>query len=72
VRVRTRSHRVDRTDLTLSARPSSPPPRDEWYKAAFYEFRGSASYFDYVTASNIQTVCAAPGPTPNTANCLNE
>jgi formylglycine-generating enzyme required for sulfatase activity len=57
--------------LTRSANAKFALPRDdEWYKAAFYD-SGSASYFDYVTASNIQTVCAAPGPTPNTANCLN-
>jgi len=43
---------------------------DEWYKAAYYD-AFSTSYFDYPAESNTQTTCAAPGATPNTANCLN-
>jgi PEP-CTERM putative exosortase interaction domain len=46
------------------------PTINEWYKAAFYD-AASASYFAYPTASNIETVCSAPGATPNTANCGN-
>jgi hypothetical protein len=41
---------------------------DEWYKAAYYDPL-SASYFDYPTASNAPTVCAAPGVAANRANC---
>ena len=41
---------------------------DEWYKAAYYD-AGSASYFDYPTGTNTQTVCAPPTATSNRANC---
>jgi formylglycine-generating enzyme len=44
------------------------PSDDEWYKAAYYDAL-SASYFLYPAGSHAQTSCAAPGPTPNTANC---
>jgi hypothetical protein len=44
------------------------PSEDEWYKAAYYH-AASASYFDYPVGTDTQTVCAAPGPTANTANC---
>lgn len=42
---------------------------DEWYKAAYYD-AVSASYFEYPTSSNSASICGAPGPTPNTANCF--
>jgi len=41
---------------------------DEWYKAAYYD-AVSTSYFDYPAGTDTQTVCAATGATPNTANC---
>jgi formylglycine-generating enzyme required for sulfatase activity len=41
---------------------------DEWYKAAYYDAI-STSYFDFPVGSDAQTTCAAPGATPNTANC---
>jgi formylglycine-generating enzyme required for sulfatase activity len=44
------------------------PSENEWYKAAYYDGL-SATYFDYPTGTNTVTVCAAPGATPNTANC---
>jgi formylglycine-generating enzyme len=39
---------------------------DEWYKAAYFN---GTSYFEYPAGTDDQTVCAAPGLTPNTANC---
>jgi formylglycine-generating enzyme required for sulfatase activity len=45
------------------------PSEDEWYKAAYYA-AGAMFYFDYPAGSDLQTVCAAPGPTANSANCL--
>ena len=44
------------------------PNEDEWYKAAYYDSL-TASYFGYPTGADAQTTCAAPGATPNTANC---
>ncbi len=44
------------------------PSEDEWYKAAYYDAL-SESYFDYPAGSDTQIVCAAAGPTPNTAAC---
>jgi sulfatase modifying factor 1 len=41
---------------------------DEWYKAAYYD-AASSSYFAYPAGTDAQTLCAAPGGTPNTANC---
>jgi hypothetical protein len=41
---------------------------DEWYKAAYYD-SASASYFRYPAVSDAAPTCAAPGATPNTANC---
>lgn len=41
---------------------------DEWYKAAYYD-AVSMSYFDHPAGSDGPTGCAAPGATPNTANC---
>ncbi len=41
---------------------------DEWYKAAYYDVLGSV-YYDYPAGTDVQTVCAAPGATANTANC---
>jgi formylglycine-generating enzyme len=45
------------------------PSENEWYKAAYYDGL-SATYFDYPAGTNARTVCAPPGATPNTANCL--
>jgi formylglycine-generating enzyme required for sulfatase activity len=44
------------------------PSENEWYKAAYHD-GFSATYFDYPAGTNTATVCAAPGATPNTANC---
>jgi formylglycine-generating enzyme required for sulfatase activity len=44
------------------------PSENEWYKAAYYN-PISGTYFAYPAGTNTQTVCAAPGATPNTANC---
>jgi formylglycine-generating enzyme required for sulfatase activity len=44
------------------------PSEDEWYKAAYYDGL-STTYFDYPAGSNAEMACAAPGATPNTANC---
>jgi formylglycine-generating enzyme required for sulfatase activity len=44
------------------------PSEDEWYKAAYYDAL-STSYLDYPAGSDLQTVCAVPGATGNTANC---
>ena len=44
------------------------PSEDEWYKAANYD-TGSMIYYVYPAASDTETTCAAPGATPNTANC---
>jgi formylglycine-generating enzyme required for sulfatase activity len=46
------------------------PSENEWYKAAFYN-PATSSYFAYPGGSNTPPVCAAPGATPNTANCGN-
>jgi formylglycine-generating enzyme required for sulfatase activity len=45
------------------------PSENEWYKAAYYN-PVTNSYFAYPAGSNTPTVCAASGPTPNTANCI--
>jgi formylglycine-generating enzyme required for sulfatase activity len=44
------------------------PTENEWYKAAYYDPITSV-YFDWPTGTDTATVCAPPGPTPNTANC---
>jgi formylglycine-generating enzyme required for sulfatase activity len=44
------------------------PSENEWYKAAYYD-GFSATYFDYPTGTNTQTVCEAPTGTANRANC---
>ncbi len=44
------------------------PRENEWYKAAYWD-PGTQSYFNYPAGSDLQTVCTAPGATPNTANC---
>ncbi len=41
---------------------------DEWYKAAYYDAL-STSYFEYPAGTDVTTICAMPGTTPNTANC---
>ena len=41
---------------------------DEWYKAAYYDPL-SAKYFASTASSDVWTICAVPGATPNTANC---
>lgn len=43
------------------------PTEDEWYKAAYHVL--GTTYYDFPTSSDLQTVCAAPGATSNTANC---
>jgi formylglycine-generating enzyme len=43
------------------------PSENEWYKAAYFN---GTTYFVYPAGSNTPTVCAAPGATPNTANCF--
>ena len=56
---------------TVTAEPGANiflPTGNEWYKAAYWA-PGTQSYLDYPAGSNTQTVCAAPGATPNTANC---
>ena len=45
------------------------PNADEWYKAAYYD-PVTASYFEYPAGTDTETLCNAPGPTPNTANCF--
>jgi formylglycine-generating enzyme required for sulfatase activity len=40
----------------------------EWYKAAYYDSFGS-SFFDYPAGADVETVCAAPTPASNRANC---
>ena len=45
------------------------PSENEWYKAAYYN-PATSSYFQYPTSSNTVPTCAAPGATPNTANCI--
>ena len=44
------------------------PSEDEWYKAAYYDAL-SKGYFDYPASTSTEPTCAAPGATPNTANC---
>jgi hypothetical protein len=44
------------------------PTEDEWYKAAYFD-PGSAAYFATPALSNGPITCAAPGSTPDTANC---
>jgi sulfatase modifying factor 1 len=39
----------------------------EWYKAAYYD--GAGLYYDYPAGTDTVIACAAPGATPNTANC---
>jgi formylglycine-generating enzyme required for sulfatase activity len=57
--------------LTVTRNPGATvflPSENEWYKAAYYN-PATSSYFAYPAGSNTPTVCAAPGATPNTANC---
>ena len=44
------------------------PSEDEWYKAAHYDAQ-SLSYLESPAVSASAIACAAPGATPNTANC---
>jgi formylglycine-generating enzyme len=46
------------------------PSESEWYKAAYYD-PALPGYYDYPTATDTPPTCAAPGSTPNTANCGN-
>jgi formylglycine-generating enzyme required for sulfatase activity len=41
---------------------------DEWYKAAYYD-AALPGYYAYPAGADVATTCAAPGATPNTANC---
>jgi hypothetical protein len=60
---------IDENSITRNAGAAIfIPSEDEWYKAAYYD-TGAAVYYDYPAGSDTQTTCAAPGPTPNTANC---
>ena len=43
------------------------PSEDEWHKAAYFN---GTSYFEFPAGTDAHTVCAAPGATANTANCL--
>jgi formylglycine-generating enzyme required for sulfatase activity len=45
------------------------PSENEWYKAAFYD-AATTTYFDWPAGTDAPTVCASPGATPNTANCV--
>jgi len=45
------------------------PSENEWYKAAYYN-PAAQSFFDFPAGTDVTTVCAAPGATANTANCL--
>lgn len=58
-----------RTAITraLTAQIFVPTP-DEWYKAAYYD-ASTGGYFDYPAGSDAPIACAAPGASPNTANC---
>ncbi len=44
------------------------PSENEWFKAAFWD-PATQSFLDFPAGSNSPTACAAPGATPNTANC---
>ena len=46
------------------------PSENEWYKAAYYN-PATSRYFAYPAGTSAPTVCAAPGVTPNAANCGN-
>jgi len=59
------------TNNTVTRNPSAVvfiPSDDEWYKAAYYDGI-TVPYYGYPAGSNTTTTCAAPGATPNTANC---
>jgi formylglycine-generating enzyme len=44
------------------------PTESEWYKAAYYD-PALPGYYEYPAGADAETICAAPGSTPNTANC---
>ncbi|MCX5740551.1 MAG: SUMF1/EgtB/PvdO family nonheme iron enzyme [Proteobacteria bacterium] len=44
------------------------PTENEWYKAAYYA-PSPPGYYAYPAGAEAATTCAAPGATPNTANC---
>ena len=46
------------------------PSENEWYKAAYFA-PSTASYFEYPTASNTETICTMPTAAANSANCDN-
>lgn len=46
------------------------PSENEWFKAAFFD-PGTQSFLDFPAGFDAQIGCAAPGPSPNTANCGN-
>jgi hypothetical protein len=59
------------TANSIARRPDAHfvlPTEDEWYKAAYYDV-ASESYRTYPANDSFPTTCAAPGATPNTANC---
>jgi formylglycine-generating enzyme required for sulfatase activity len=47
------------------------PSEDEWYKAAYHD-AVSGTYFDYPTATDVQTACSAPTSAANHANCFDD
>jgi hypothetical protein len=59
---------ISANSITRNARAKfAIPDEDEWYKAAYYD--GASDYYEYPAASDTPTSCAAPGATPNAANC---
>ncbi len=46
------------------------PTEDEWYKAAYYD-PTTSSYFTSPLSTNLNPLCAPPGPGANMANCSN-
>ena len=45
------------------------PTEDEWYKAAYHD-PATPNYFEFPAGSDVETACAVPAVTPNTANCF--
>jgi len=59
--------------VTVARNPGATvflPSENEWYKAAYFD-PTSQSYFAYPAATDAPMGCAAPGTTPNSANCGN-
>jgi len=63
---------IPSNDTTVTADPGANfflPSENEWYKAAYWD-PATQGFLDFPAGSNDRTVCAAPGATPNTANCF--